>query len=550
MARPRRAPPCRLSESALWGRLRTFYEQRGPQAWDVDGVPNHVTINPGMAMRYAHVTLRYAQDCRRLGLAAADRPFPVIEMGAGSGGFGYRLALALAGLRRDLDLTDLRLAQVMSDLAEANVEAWRRQAGLGPLLAAGEVEAARFDVLAGTAVGPIGREAVNPPVFLANYLFDSLPMDLFKVSGGKLYEGLVSLSGLPETDEPVDLQAVGMDWTYRPARPDYYGDADLDATLADCLGHGEDDYWVLFPVGAMRCLRNLRDLVPGPMLVVAADLGTTRFPAFAPAEPSLMVPGAFLYGSVDFGLLARHAARLGGDYTHQPRDRSLNIALFSFGPPFAALNETKVAADTFFGLVSHSVISESIRHMAEAGAPPPLPLFLELAAAGSFDPAVFDAMVGLLMAEYAADLYPPELWDELIEVLDRFADNVFATPDGSDTFFNIAGLLQHMGRYGPAIDFYQRSQALFGETSAGLYNIGLCRWFTGDEAGARADLARVLALDPSNVMARGWLAQIEHESASAAPPPAVEPQAPRKRSRRKADGVLAAIQPGDQPAFR
>lgn len=549
MGRQRRSPPSRLSESVLWSRLRGFYEHRGPRAWDVDGVPNHVTINPGMAMRYAHVALRYAQDCARLGLATPQRPSPVVELGAGSGGFGYRLALALAGLRRDLDLQSVRLAQVMSDLAQANVEAWRRQAGLGPLLAAGEVEAARFDVLAGTEVGPVGRASVNPPVFLANYLLDSLPMDLFKVSRGRLHEGLVSLSGLPEGEEPADLQSVRMTWTYRPAPATYYGDPDLDAALADCLGQGEEDYWVLFPVGAMRCLRNLRDLSPGPMLVVAADLGTTRFPAFPSVEPGLMIPGAFLYGSVDFGLLARYAARLGGDYMHQPRDRSLNIALFSFGQPFSALNETRVAADTFFGLVSHSVISESIRHMAEAGVPPPLPLFLELAAAGSFDPSVFDAMVELLMAEYASGLYGPALWDELVEMLGRFADNVFATPDGSDTFFNIGSLLQHMGRYDLAVDYYRRSQALFGETSAGLYNIALCRWFIGEEGPAKAGLARVLEMDPANVLARGWLAQIEHESAKAAPPPTIEPKGRAKRPR-KADGVLAAIQAGGDGAFR
>lgn len=545
-----RTPPTRLSDSPLWGRLRCFYEQRGPQAWNVDGVPNHVTINPGMAMRYAHVALRYAQDCRRLGLTTEGRPFPVVELGAGSGGFGYRLALALGSLQRDLDLGSLGLAQVISDLADANLESWRRQPGLGRLLAAGEVEAARFDVLAGTGVGPIGRAPVNPPVFLANYLFDSLPMDLFRVSGGALQEGLLSLDGLPDGEAPADLQAVGMSWTYRPARRDYYGDADIDAVLADCVIASDEDYWVLFPVGAMYALRNLRALVEEPMLLIAADLGTTRFPSFAAAEPGLTVPGAYLYGQVDFGLLGRYAARLGGDYMHQPRDRALNIALFSFGQPFAALNETRVAADTFFAMVSHSVISESIRHMAEAGAPPPLPLFVELAAAGSFDPTVFDAMFELLMAEHASGVYPPALWDELVEMLDRFADNVFATPEGPDTWFNIGSLLQQMQHYERAIAYYRRSEALYGENSPCLYNIGLCRWFTGDEAGARADLARVLELDPSNVLARGWLAQIEHEAASAAAPPAAEGQPSRKRARGKVGGVLAAIQPADQPTFR
>lgn len=507
----------RLSASELWNRLRRFYERRGPRAWAIDGVPNHVTINPGMARRYAHVALRYAQDCRRLG-HGADAPFPVVEMGAGSGGFGYRLHQALTGLSEALGMDDLRLAQVISDMAESNLESWREQAGLGPLLAQGAVTAAQFDAMAGEAVGPVGREPTAPPVFLANYLFDSLPMDLFRVTGGRPHEALATVDAPPEGDEPPDLSAVTVNWTYRPVTLPYYGDAALDATLADCLDQPEDDYWVLFPLGAMRCLANLRALAGGPMLVIAGDLGSTRFPSFPLEEPRLIIPGAYFYAPVDFGLLAKYAARLDGQTLHQARDRVLNISLFSFGIPFEQLRETRVAADIFFDMVSHSLVFESMRHMLDSGAPPSLPLFLDLAAAGSFDPVLFDGMIEVLQTELRAGLHPPELWEQLVEILDRFVGNVFVTPGGADTVFHIASLLQELQDYPRALAFYEQSARLFGETPATLYNMGVCAYLAGDTESALARLARVVALDPSHVMARGWIAQIEHDQMTPPPP--------------------------------
>lgn len=510
----------RLSDSDLWGRLRRFYERRGPQAWAVDGVPNHVTINPGMARRYAHLALRYAQDCRRLG-HGADAPFPVIEMGAGSGAFGYRLHQAMTGLRDALGMDDLRLVQVISDMAASNLEAWREQVGLGPLLASGAVTAQRFDVLSGEAVGPVGREPTAPPVFLANYLLDSLPMDLFRVTDGQLYEGLASLDAPPDDVESPDMRGARINWTYRPVAMPYYGEPALDETLADCLGQPQDDYWILFPLGAMRCLQRLRALTPGPMLVVAADLGSTRFPSFPVEEPEVIMPGAYFYAPVDFALLAKYAARLDGHALHQARDRVLNISLFSFGIPFEQLRETRVAADIFFDMVSHSVIFESLRHMLDAGAPPPLPLFLDLAAAGSFDPALFDGMIEVLQTELRAGLHPPELWEQLVEILDRFVGNVFVTPGGADTVFHIASLLQELQDYPRALAFYEQSARLFGETSATLYNMGVCAYLAGDTEDALSRLARVVSLDPSHVMARGWIAQIEHDRAAPPPPDAL-----------------------------
>lgn len=515
-----------LANSALWNDLRRFYETKGPAAWNVDGVPNHVTINPGFATRYAHVALRYAQDCRRLGHATGRRPFPVVELGAGIGGFGYRLAGALDRLRAALGLDGLPLSQVMSDLAAANVGSWRVQPDLAPLITQGRVVAEAFDVLSGDTVGAVGREPVDPPVFMANYLFDSLPMDVFRVTRGQLFVGLVEAGGLPAAEaEPQSDQGLGIAWSYQPVELPYYGDPALDATLADCIGQVADDYWVLFPVGAMRSLKRLSDLAGGPMLLIAADLGTSEEPAFFEREPELSGPGRYFYAPVDFALLGRYAARLGGEARHHVRDRVLNVSLFSFGIPFDRLHETSVAADTFFDMVPHTLIAGTMSHMQSAGVPPPLPLFLDLASAGSFDPSLIDAMAGPLAEEFRAGTHPPALWAQLRAALDRFAGNVFVNggpkAGGVDSLYVMACLLQQMQEYSMALDFFQRSIERFGETAEHLYNMALCAYLAGDQDTALDRLHRVMDLDPYHVLARGWIAQIGFEQAKAVPEPAL-----------------------------
>ncbi len=94
---------------------------------------------------------------------------------------------------------------------------------------------------------------------IANYVFDSVPVDAFAVDGGVLEECLVEVS-----------DALELTYSRRPAAPGHYGDEDLDALLEHYRGNLGDTV-VTIPRTALECLRRLRALSGDRLLVLAAD---------------------------------------------------------------------------------------------------------------------------------------------------------------------------------------------------------------------------------------------------------------------------------------
>src|SRR5262249_31324636 len=161
-----------MSQSRVWDLLRTYYERQGTEAFRE--VPHQVLDNPFVAAAYARVVLGYLRDVAREGLDP-DEPLYIVELGAGAGRFAHGFHRELEALLEALPLELPPVVYVMTDLAEASVDAWEAN----PLLAAQPaIDFARFDVAADASFALRRRgitvDAVkNPVVVIANYLFDS-----------------------------------------------------------------------------------------------------------------------------------------------------------------------------------------------------------------------------------------------------------------------------------------------------------------------------------------------------------------------------------------
>src|ERR1043165_5879142 len=111
--------PCRLSRQVLWRLQRSYFERRGVAAWADGDVPHRVTSSPWLARAYSRVIAGFLHDWH----AALDRSQPVyvVELGAGAGRFAFHLRRALD----ELGEHGARICYAMTDLAEANLVAWR-----------------------------------------------------------------------------------------------------------------------------------------------------------------------------------------------------------------------------------------------------------------------------------------------------------------------------------------------------------------------------------------------------------------------------------------
>src|SRR5581483_5212827 len=96
-----------------------------------------------IARAYAQIVLGYLRDVA----SELDRSKPtyIVELGAGSGRFGFRFVKCLAALLERSSLHDVHFTYVMTDMSPNLLEFWRGHARLRPLVDAGQLDFALFD---------------------------------------------------------------------------------------------------------------------------------------------------------------------------------------------------------------------------------------------------------------------------------------------------------------------------------------------------------------------------------------------------------------------
>jgi hypothetical protein len=122
----------------------------------------------------------------------------------------------------------------------------------------------------------------NPMIVIANYFFDTVPHDVFRIESKKLLEGQVSLERLLETEEgpvdpasPLHISQIKPHWQYKELRSDrYFEDERLNAVLRH-YKHNYREGTFIFPTGAYQVLRNMEAMANGRLVLLSSDKGYT-----------------------------------------------------------------------------------------------------------------------------------------------------------------------------------------------------------------------------------------------------------------------------------
>jgi hypothetical protein len=326
----------RLSERPVWPLQRAYFEAQGPRAWASGAVPHYVTSHPYLARAFAEVIAGFAADRARARPSSEPRPLYIVELGAGSGRLGYQIVRALRAAL-DLAAAGWRPIYVMTDLAERTVAWWQAHPWLRPLVDAGLLDFARFDVesddrLTLRASGRVISTSApaDELVVIANYVLDSLPQDVFASDGTTLDECLAATPQLVASVAGSGFAAIEMTYALRPAAPDYYGDPLLDGILEQ---HRRDARGVFtFPCAAIAGLERLRAMASGRMLLLSADKGGARLDEVGgDTGPGLSVHGSVSM-TVNYHAIGAWALARGGTWMHTAHRRgTLEICAFAVG---------------------------------------------------------------------------------------------------------------------------------------------------------------------------------------------------------------------------
>jgi tetratricopeptide (TPR) repeat protein len=495
------------ASDGIWELQRRYFRERGPEAWRSGEVPHYVTNNPFMAETYARLVLALARDRLRLdgGAAQPEEPIHVVELGAGSGRLAYHFLRRLEAISADEGVEPPPVRYVLSDFAEANLAHWRRHPWFARDFAAGRLDIARFDLtapgdlkleLSGAVIGPGALAA--PLVVIANYVFDSVPQDVFRIRKGRLWRAEMAAAAPGDCADPGQaLAAADLRWTYRPVEGPAYPDEPALSGLVEAYRTGLKHTHVAAPAAALRALQRLSRLSRRGLMLLSADKGDCTLDALeGRGAPGLARHGS-VSASVNFHALAQ-ACVLGGGVARTPAEPHTHIAVVMLltGPEAERHSEALGAYDALvggFGPDAFYAMTVAAAERLDELDPGEL---LELLRVSRYDARQF-LRVGPRLIALAAELDAGRR-AEAAEAIGRIWAGYFPLGEDADVVALMGSVLYALDLFTPAAAFIERSMALYGADSGSLFNLAACRFMLGRTEDCAALLARVLEADPGN----------------------------------------------------
>jgi hypothetical protein len=439
-----------LARSELWTRQRDVYEALGPSAFGDGLVPWRATTCPRLADVEAELIAAFAGD------TGADA-VTVVDVGAGTGRLAFHLAPAL-------EARGVTAAVVLTDVARSTLEALTAQRQLAALAARGLVSVAPFDALAPH------RLASGPVVFLAHYLFDTLPHAAYRRRAGAGFEGALDVAQDPWT------------WAFEPA------------PLPACLD-GRGDGTFLVPVGAARAMAAWRRTFDGPLLVLAADKGVT---ARTVDEAPLLARHGTTSAGVDFEALSRLVA---GDFRAlAPATPSHVFTLYAFvsGGATSGLDAAWARRGA-----RGEVLTLLGDFEALLGAAPDAAATLSFLERTQDDPDLLAQLAGRLRS-LALDEAQRH---QLVRRIAAAAARHFVFKQRLDVPFELAVTAHHLGALELACALYALSLEESGAHPSTVFNLALAHEGLGRRAQAVEALEVLLTLEPEHPRARALLTE-------------------------------------------
>jgi tetratricopeptide (TPR) repeat protein len=508
----------RLSESMLWRLQRDLYDTRGIQPWSRGDVPQSITTSPYIARAYAQITLGYIRDIQaRL---HPSEPLYIVELGAGSGRFGFRFIKQLSHL---LAHKSVRFTYVMTDVSPTLIDFWQKHPSLRPLREAGQLDFAYFDAINLSQIELINAKTVlrqdtlaNPLVVVGNYFVDSIPHDCFSVQEHQLFENLVRVvSDHPDLtfSEGQTLSDVNITFEAQPAPSNYYREQELNRVLED-YRQRLDNAMFLLPVAGIRCMRHFQELSANRSLFLVADIGSARESDIREYTSGGISADSNFWLSVNFHAVGEYVLQLDGGVFHPPqRHANLNISAFVLGGPSTDFGETALAYDQAIGQLGPDdffVLSSVIAGHLESLRRGELLAFLR---SSGWDSDFFLQCLPFLLDSLQEISWSgkedvrravAEAWDAYFPIGD--------TSDAADLPSGFGVLLYTIGDYAEAMDYFQRSLELVGMDARTTFNIALCLNRLGRQTEASEWIDRTLELDPFSEQALAMRITLDNES--------------------------------------
>ena len=178
--------PKRFSESVFWQSQPSYYQDQGVSAWNSE-VPYHITSSTKFCNSYADMISSYMQDVLNKDPHAK---FQIVELGAASGKFGYRLLNALHNFTEKHAISLDCLHYTMCDCADNILQFWQDHPQHKHYVDMGLLSYKHFIVSQETGVffsGDTDSWKDRYVIVIANYFLDSIYHDAYCIEQQQVY---------------------------------------------------------------------------------------------------------------------------------------------------------------------------------------------------------------------------------------------------------------------------------------------------------------------------------------------------------------------------
>lgn len=507
----------RFSQACIWQAQREYYSEEGTQAWAT--VPFYITSNPFIANCYANVVASFIEDAIAINEGAINEPFYILELGTGSGQFSFYVLKRLIQLLELPRFEDVKLRYIMSDFTDSNIEAWRKHDALRPFVTSGVLDFAKFDVESDQQINLTEQKTTlksddfkNPLIVFANYLFDSVPVDLFSIDKGKLSESLVTLStGKNNISEqrPKNWKNVKAKYSANAINGNYYEDKILDNILKEYKENIEETK-LQFPIGSIRCVQNLQKLSNHKLFVVASDKGYSDLEQLEDLDYQELDSHGSFSMMVNFHAIARYFELAGGDvFLPIPHD-SLLTATFMEGMELEELPTLQATLESNLNGFTPIDYFNVQDHMTDSAKRCNLNQLCGYLALSEWDPYIFSQVTERI--HEVLDDSDDDTLEYLEHNLPKIIDNFYFVPETEDVYFEVGLIYHELENYDDAAPHYLKSIELFGEDYSPIFNLGICYFNQKKFKEAKAHFEHALKLNSKSKEAKEWLGKAEKKT--------------------------------------
>ena len=492
----------------LWQLQRDYFNSAKIEAWSSGEVPHYITSNPKVGQTYAEMVLALLRDLSLKG-KTHDTVY-LIDLGAGHGRLCYHFFKHFEKYYAQSAIPLPPFCYILSDFTASSLAFWQGHPRFKPYIEKGWLEMAQFNAVSDTSITlnhsgqKLDIQSLEQPLIaIANYFFDTIPQELFRIQDGKVEQVLLSLSSNLPTENTAPAQLIDSlqcDYSYQAIELPVYAEDPVLGKLLDFYREQLSNTHLLFPHVGLHCLERLKSISKAGLVLLSADKGEHHLSNLDhQPEPELVTHGSFSL-SVNYHTLKLHCENEAGLSLfprHQPYSLDLCCLLFLEGA--SSYLETinaydKVVQDygpdDYFNL--KKLVEKSFGSLSYQD-------IMAVIRLSGYDARIFQQMLPDLHQQIE-DLSPNERWNLLL-MLPRIWDTYFPLVEAEDLAANLGNLLMQLHFFEEAILYFNKSIVIYGKTEQVVHNMILSHCLLKDFEAAKVLLKdlRKLQHDPETL---------------------------------------------------